>query len=145
MNRHNTHLRRAFAALMLLVLPACNQSTATQQQIVGRWENSGIDENYISFAADGTMSIEGADHGQRVWGEYRFLDDTNIEMQLDLAEESWLPRWLPAGLKRNPSARAFVAPTAEMLTFRVRVEIQADRIQQFIEIPTVEFTRVVDE
>ena len=63
--------------LLLITLAACGKSP--KDAIVGTWYEAGGDES-MQFYKDGTITIE--DSGKSIAGNYTFLDDDTIRVEL---------------------------------------------------------------
>lgn len=78
--------RRHLARLVSLVftslwLIAC--SDAPQDKIIGKWRASSASEgNVLEFYPDGTITFEEAVTGISINGEYAFLNDQKIKIEL---------------------------------------------------------------
>jgi hypothetical protein len=126
-----------------VLLAGCREEQPLPDAIVGKWINDADGGDTLELRDDGSLQINGPRRHDRVRGNYKFIDEDNIEMKFRFADgaEAWHPKWMPPGLLRDPLMRAHVQCTGDSLELRPRGRVKADNIDQFIEFPTIRYNR----
>lgn len=76
------HVTRLMCVVLVSFwLVACSESP--QEKIVGKWQAAGAnDGNILEFYPDGTITFEEAITGISVNGEYTFLNDEKVKIEM---------------------------------------------------------------
>lgn len=146
MQRHWLFSAAILAATLSASLSGCSRDESLSAALVGKWSNVDQGQDTFEFRADGSLRIAGQRKRDAIAGEYRFLDDANVEMRFRFPEGNpWRPRWMPPGMNRDPMMRAYVRFAGDVLELRPRAHIQSGNIDQFIEFGVLRFDRIVEE
>lgn len=129
-----------------IVVTGCADPEPLSTAILGKWSNADHGQDSFEIRADGSLQVAGQRKRDVIHGQYRFLDDANVEIEFRFPDgNDWRPRWMPPGMTRDPRMRAYVRFAGDVLELRPRGHIQSEKVDQFVEFGLMRFDRVVDE